>query len=332
MPQKGSSRLNKIFLTLSVLVLLLSVFSSTGYSFSGNQNTYKPGTAELESLNATYYYQDGTNRTDTLAFPEQGASYIIFNSSNTIYAKNGETGQIDYGGLGDAGGIDGANATAVLLEAIGSGDRRVVIKGSPIIFTLDSVPVRTHLVGVGEVQIVTSGGGAGVFNWGANCITENVYFHASDMFFHAILHTNVLGVRRFLTDFPSEGGVATGTPSMIWDGDILTEGVGYINAKFFWVYDTAFAIEVTNGGRIRARNLTDSLPSLNMGLSSITGAVTTKVVTHGMTDTPAVIVVTPRQIGQGLWWVSARNSSSFTISFQNQPGASSWYFDWWASL
>jgi len=54
------------------------------------------------------------------------------------------------------------------------------------------------------------------------------------------------------------------------------------------------------------------------------------VVTHGLSMTPTVALVTPKQDGQGKVWVSAIDSTSFLINFDNQPGASTWYFNWYA--
>jgi len=55
-----------------------------------------------------------------LAYPEQAASFIIWNdtSTNDVYAKNTTSGQIQYGGLWDAGGVDGANFSAVVQACI----------------------------------------------------------------------------------------------------------------------------------------------------------------------------------------------------------------------
>jgi hypothetical protein len=39
-----------------------------------------------------------------------------------------------------------------------------------------------------------------------------------------------------------------------------------------------------------------------------------------------------RQTGQGVYAVTARDATSFTISFANQPGASTWEFDWRAQI
>jgi hypothetical protein len=54
----------------------------------------------------------GQNRTDTLAFPEQTASYIVFVDGGVYKAKNGSTGQIDY---------SSTNATYILHTACVNG-------------------------------------------------------------------------------------------------------------------------------------------------------------------------------------------------------------------
>jgi len=103
------------------------VESGSGMRYSGNPFTTGLWSGQLQAENITgmhwYTYKGGSlfNRTDVLANPEQVASYIIFGDDtngdgtvDVIFAKNGATGQIMYGGLGDAGGVDGSNASAVL--------------------------------------------------------------------------------------------------------------------------------------------------------------------------------------------------------------------------
>ena len=68
----------------------------------------------------------------------------------------------------------------------------------------------------------------------------------------------------------------------------------------------------------------------NCGVVSITGSYTSVVVTHGLSKTPIAVLVTPEQDGQGKVWVSAIGSTSFSINFDNQPGTSTWYFNWYA--
>ena len=79
------------------------------------------------SFNSSKSYWGIYNRTDTLAYPEQPVSYIVFNSSNVVWAKNASSGQIDYGGTWDAGGIDGADASAVIESVIGNSDTNCVL-------------------------------------------------------------------------------------------------------------------------------------------------------------------------------------------------------------
>jgi len=66
----------------------------------------------------------------------------------------------------------------------------------------------------------------------------------------------------------------------------------------------------------------------NYGVVSITGAVNSVTVVHNTILTPTIISISPRQSGFNETWVSARNATTFTISFTNQPGGNTWYFDW----
>jgi hypothetical protein len=70
------------------------------------------------------------------------------------------------------------------------------------------------------------------------------------------------------------------------------------------------------------------------GEASITGAVNTVDVTHLLFLTPrdGFPQITAQQTGQGNFWVSAKDATTFTISFDNQPGAGTWYFDWYAEV
>lgn len=61
-------------------------------------------------VNAQYYYvNDVLVEEDVLEYPQQPASYIVWINSGTYYAKNGNTGTIDY---------SGANAATVIQNAI----------------------------------------------------------------------------------------------------------------------------------------------------------------------------------------------------------------------
>jgi len=99
--------------------------------YTGNPFTTAlyPGQIQAENITGMHWYTwlSGTlfNRTDTIAFPEQTATFIIFGKDtdndgvyDVVYAKNTTSGQIQYGGEWDAGGVYGANASAVIQAAI----------------------------------------------------------------------------------------------------------------------------------------------------------------------------------------------------------------------
>jgi parallel beta-helix repeat protein len=64
-----------------------------------------------------------TNRTDTIAYPEQTASYIIWKDGSTYYAKNGHTGQIDYSGS------DASTVIQTTINALTSGGEIFIKSG-----------------------------------------------------------------------------------------------------------------------------------------------------------------------------------------------------------
>jgi hypothetical protein len=70
----------------------------------------------------------------------------------------------------------------------------------------------------------------------------------------------------------------------------------------------------------------------NSGTASITGAVNTVDVTHGLAATPTRVFVQAQQTGQGDYAVTAKGATTFTITFATQPGASTWNFDWRAQV
>jgi len=99
-------KFKKLDVIVALLIAGLFVFSwgaKVGFSWSGTTNTLGDGFAEVEDLNVTGdFYWNSENRTDTVAYPEQAASYIIFTDGTTITAKNGTTGQIDFSGTNES--------------------------------------------------------------------------------------------------------------------------------------------------------------------------------------------------------------------------------------
>lgn len=83
---------------------------------------------------------------------------------------------------------------------------------------------------------------------------------------------------------------------------------------------------------IRVPSTSVSPLNSNSGSATITGAVSLVVVTHSLGATPTRVFLQAQQSGQGDYWVSAKGTSTFTISFTNQPGASTWSFDWKAQV
>lgn len=76
---------------------------------------------------------------------EETASYIIFKDGSDYYAKNGQTGVIDYGGSGDAGDVDGASFPAVMnavYAALTGGGLVFIKKGTYTVNAKITVPNR----------------------------------------------------------------------------------------------------------------------------------------------------------------------------------------------
>lgn len=66
------------------------------------------------------------------------------------------------------------------------------------------------------------------------------------------------------------------------------------------------------------------------GTATVTGSVSSVVVAHGLSVTPSQVQITALQAGQGKYWVSSTGATNFTITFDTQPSASTWYFYWHA--
>jgi hypothetical protein len=111
------------------------------------------------------FFWGATNRTDTIAYPEETASYVVWNdtATNKVYAKNGHTGQIDYSGTGAAAVINAVWAS------MASGGR-IHLKGTinlgatPLVFNLIKYVKDLILTGDGETstRIIYTGAGAAI--------------------------------------------------------------------------------------------------------------------------------------------------------------------------
>jgi len=107
-----------------------------------------PGQLQAENITGMHWYTylSGSlyNRTDVLAYPEQTATFIIFkDSAGNVCAKNTTSGQIQYGGAWGAGGVDGANASAVMqavIDALTDGGKVFFQQGTFTFSTFISLP------------------------------------------------------------------------------------------------------------------------------------------------------------------------------------------------
>ena len=70
----------------------------------------------------------------------------------------------------------------------------------------------------------------------------------------------------------------------------------------------------------------------NSGSQTITGAVNTVDVTHGLVASPTMVIVTGNNTLIGNSTVTAITSTTFTISFENQPDTRTWTFYWYAEV
>jgi hypothetical protein len=182
---------------------------------------------------------------------------FILSFDGTYYAANNST-QIVYGGeywdeapvdpahSGSGNGVDGTDSYTVLaacITALASNGGNIVIKGPMEIAGLDSLTHDINLFGLGEVEITTSSAGATGFTLAESASLNNIYLkeNGNDPRYWYRWTTAYSELIKF-TDFPSNAGVATGVPEMVWDGTVNMEGAGYIaNSLGYWVYDAGGA-------------------------------------------------------------------------------------------
>jgi hypothetical protein len=137
------------------------------------------------------------------------------------------------------GGVDQTpnSSLTTILNAIIASDIFIVIKGPATgankVSGINSIPARCVVFGIGEVDWETGSAGATTFTWGADSITENIYLHESSNYYHTVFHTDQVGCYRYWTNFPSASGTLTGTPLLIFDGNVTTENVGYFLGSYF---------------------------------------------------------------------------------------------------
>jgi len=150
----------------SIEELKTKLTQQTEEQYRGNPfvTSLYPGQLQAENITGMHWYTylGGSlyNRTDTLAFPEQSASFIIFGKDtngdgvyDVIYAKNTTSGQIQYGGAWDAGEVDGANASAVIQEAINA-----LTSGGVIIFKSGEYSLTSKIL-INAKSIILRGSG-----------------------------------------------------------------------------------------------------------------------------------------------------------------------------
>ena len=137
--------------------------------YTGNPFTTAlyPGQFQAENITGMHWYTylSGSlyNRTGVVAFPEQTATFIIFGKDtdgdgtyDIVYAKNCTSGQIQYGGDWDAGGIDGSNASAVIQATIDA------LTSGGTIFIRGGVYGITQIIGISHDGISLIGEGMDV--------------------------------------------------------------------------------------------------------------------------------------------------------------------------
>jgi len=106
------------------------------------------GNATFNDLTLSGDLLNTYNVTQTLQYPQQSASYIIWRDGSTYYAKNGITGVIDY---------SGANAATVIQSSLDNGDKCFLTNGIYAVTSTITVNSNTTLTLSANTTIVPSG-------------------------------------------------------------------------------------------------------------------------------------------------------------------------------
>jgi len=95
--------------------------------------------------------------------------YIIYKSGSDHCARNGDTGVVDYGGSGDAGGVDGADAAAVIqavVDAINSAGGGTAVAKSALYEVSSRINMKTNATLVLMSGVTIKYTGAALANYG----------------------------------------------------------------------------------------------------------------------------------------------------------------------
>ena len=135
--------------------------SATGWI--EDKNTPKTEYYNSGTLIARFDYSTGKvwwnqqNVTDIWKNPEQTATFIIFGKDtnddgvyDVVYAKNTTSGQIQYGGEWDAGGVDGSNASAVIQAVINALTNGVIYLKNGVYDISSSITLKSDVSIIGE--------------------------------------------------------------------------------------------------------------------------------------------------------------------------------------
>jgi len=153
----------------SIDELIQKKLEEYGSRYTGNPFTTALYPGQLQAENITgmhwYTYRGGSllNRTDVVQYPEQTATFVIFGEDidddgtyDIIYAKNTTSGQIQYGGSWDAGGVNGADAATVIQATINACSNGIIfIKKGTYIYSSTLTINKNSLFLVGEGKGVT---------------------------------------------------------------------------------------------------------------------------------------------------------------------------------
>lgn len=94
----------------------------------------------------------------------------------------------------------------------------------------------------------------------------------------------------------------------------------------------ASSVPISNAGTDTIIHYNIGYTTENSGAATITGAVNYVIINHGLVSAASCVVITSNNTGVGTSMVTIISVTQFQINFENQPGASTWTFYWYAEV
>jgi len=236
---------------------------SGNWNVGGSYGIYGATWVNGTSISSNFWYQNGVNVTDVLAYPQQLWSYMIFQSGSNYFMKNGTTGQVDY-----------SSTNLTLVEQYAKGNLtsgliylKEVVWNTSLGSPADNVMIVQQIQG--EIRYISSQAKFVVPQLGADPNTTGwTQTEQGRLWFNTGEDTMKYWNGSAIVSFPSIGGgsVANGTYTLPYSFTIYKSGstyyaensnggVPYSSATFSTVWTSVLGA-LSNGGTIKMKPAT----------------------------------------------------------------------------